>query len=279
MRIPQRMFVLLVIVLPAWLVPQSSFATQEAQDRSASQTPVLASVLDACTQCHGADGVGTSPEIPNLAGQKAHYLASQLTAFKSGTRKHELMNAIAAALSNETIVALGEYWSTFPSVTHANRPPSGSTKQEGSPMSFPQRFPEAFVEYRRDEDAASGAVSIYYANLPAVTAARSARPLPGGSTVIVAFHGAKRSREGHVQYGKDGRLLIEPASSYSGMQAQKGWGQKVPALLRNGDWRYALFDSGGNPLKAPNDAKCLACHLPKAADDYVFTMEALRLQQ
>jgi cytochrome c553 len=44
-----------------------------------------------CQACHGADGVGISDTIPNLAGQKVGYLQSQLSAFRSGERKHDVM--------------------------------------------------------------------------------------------------------------------------------------------------------------------------------------------
>jgi cytochrome c553 len=37
-----------------------------------------------CAACHGADGRGTAPTNPNLAGQHADYIATQLAAFKSG---------------------------------------------------------------------------------------------------------------------------------------------------------------------------------------------------
>ena len=33
-----------------------------------------------CQACHGADGIGISEDIPNLAGQKAVYLQAQLKA-------------------------------------------------------------------------------------------------------------------------------------------------------------------------------------------------------
>ena len=33
-----------------------------------------------CQACHGADGVGISDDVPNLAGQKVAYLKAQLSA-------------------------------------------------------------------------------------------------------------------------------------------------------------------------------------------------------
>lgn len=40
-----------------------------------------------CFLCHGAQGESTSEVFPRLAGQNAEYIAKQLNAFKSGSRK------------------------------------------------------------------------------------------------------------------------------------------------------------------------------------------------
>src|SRR3954465_13917597 len=45
-----------------------------------------------CGACHGADGRATAPTNPNLAGQHAGYIATQLPAFKSGPRPTPLKN-------------------------------------------------------------------------------------------------------------------------------------------------------------------------------------------
>ena len=47
-----------------------------------------------------------------------------------------------------------------------------------------------------------------------------------------------------------------------------GWGDTVPALLRNGDWDYALFAADGSRRDGLNQAPCLACHKPLAADSF-----------
>ena len=47
-----------------------------------------------CASCHGTKGISSNPLIPNLAGQDANYLASQLWAFKSAVRKNESMQHV-----------------------------------------------------------------------------------------------------------------------------------------------------------------------------------------
>lgn len=73
----------------------------------------------ACMACHGTDGVGTTPQRPNLAGQKAHYLVQQLKAFRSGERTDPSMNAVAKLLSDEDIDNLAAYYSRLTTVSAA----------------------------------------------------------------------------------------------------------------------------------------------------------------
>jgi cytochrome c553 len=63
-----------------------------------------------CAACHGADGRGTAPTNPNLAGQHAEYIARQLAAFKSGARPSPIMQGMAAGLSDEDMLAVGAYY-------------------------------------------------------------------------------------------------------------------------------------------------------------------------
>jgi cytochrome c553 len=63
-----------------------------------------------CAACHGANGVGTAPANPNLAGQSAGYIAVQLAAFKSGARPSPVMQGMAAGLAPEDMAAVGAYY-------------------------------------------------------------------------------------------------------------------------------------------------------------------------
>ena len=47
-------------------------------DPSALDTTML--VSNACSKCHGAAGISISPLFPNLAGQQASYIETQLKA-------------------------------------------------------------------------------------------------------------------------------------------------------------------------------------------------------
>jgi cytochrome c553 len=84
------------------------FAAQaEAGDAKAGRAKAEA----VCGVCHGVDGLAKIPEAPNLAGQSETYLTEQITAFKSGERKNEMMSVVVQDLSDADIENLAAYYS------------------------------------------------------------------------------------------------------------------------------------------------------------------------
>ncbi len=63
-----------------------------------------------CAACHGADGNSAISANPHLAGQVEQYIASQLSAFKSGTRVNAIMAGMSAGLAPEDIKAVSAYF-------------------------------------------------------------------------------------------------------------------------------------------------------------------------
>jgi cytochrome c553 len=66
-----------------------------------------------CALCHGRDGIAVQPDAPNLAGQNPAYVIAQLGHFRSGERKHEQMNLIAAELSDAQIADLAAWYAAI----------------------------------------------------------------------------------------------------------------------------------------------------------------------
>jgi cytochrome c553 len=100
-------------------------ATVAAESAPAAAKPDLARgkqiASSVCVACHGAEGVGTAPANPNLAGQDAYYIQRQLTAFKSGARPSPIMQGMASSLSPEDMLAVGAYYSSQKPVQSAAR--------------------------------------------------------------------------------------------------------------------------------------------------------------
>ncbi len=67
----------------------------------------------ACAVCHGPVGLSTTPDAPHLAGQPALYLAAQLRAYRSGARRHEVMNVMARGLTDEDIAQLSAWYAAI----------------------------------------------------------------------------------------------------------------------------------------------------------------------
>lgn len=66
-----------------------------------------------CATCHGAKGISTLNEAPNLAGQPEIYLIEQLRAYRSGKRHNEIMAIMAKPLSNTDIEDLAAWYSSI----------------------------------------------------------------------------------------------------------------------------------------------------------------------
>ena len=67
--------------------------------------------LKTCETCHGSGGNSVIPLNPILAGQHLNYIYIQLKDFKSGTRKNDVMNAMAAAMEKKDMLLISEYFS------------------------------------------------------------------------------------------------------------------------------------------------------------------------
>lgn len=66
-----------------------------------------------CAGCHGINGISNNGMWPNLAGQKAPYLVSQLKQFRDGKRDNAMMTAMAKGLSDADIANLAAYYSNL----------------------------------------------------------------------------------------------------------------------------------------------------------------------
>ena len=66
-----------------------------------------------CAVCHGVEGIGKNPDVPNLAGESPNYIEKQLKAFRSGERKHEQMSIIAQSLQDQEIRDLAKWYSSI----------------------------------------------------------------------------------------------------------------------------------------------------------------------
>jgi len=82
-----------------------------------------------CKGCHGLDGRGTAPGIPDLAAQQERYLLASITAYKEGKRTHAALKEMAAQMSEADVRNVVGYY--------AGLPPIATTAETSAPVFLP----------------------------------------------------------------------------------------------------------------------------------------------
>ncbi len=229
-----------------------------------------------CAACHGANGVSVSDAIPNLAGQRVAYLETQLKAWKDGSRKNPIMNAIGGQLGADEITNLAAYFGSLPGANAAGAKSEFLPQLAKTSVPFPEGYAASFKRYHAINLPAARRVQVFYANPVAWQAAREGRPLPNGAYLLAETYAAKLDADKKPVAGPDGLYLPDQLLAYVAMARDAGWGQDIPEMLRNEDWNYAVFAPDKQRRTAVNQAECLACHKPMAAASYTFTLDKLK---
>ena len=90
----------------------SVLSAAHAQDAQRGSTKV-----QMCIGCHGIVGYQTDfpivYKVPKIAGQDAKYLATALTEYRAGDRKHPTMRSIAASLTDQDIADVAAYYANL----------------------------------------------------------------------------------------------------------------------------------------------------------------------
>ncbi len=227
-----------------------------------------------CAACHGANGVSVSDAIPHLAGQRAAYLEAQLRAFKAGTRKQPLMNAMAAQLSAQDISDVAAHFAAQPAGAGQARsallPEFGSTR-----ATFPANYPQGFTQYATVNRPDINQVRYLYANAAALQAAKAGQSLPDGAHLVLEQHAAKLGPDGKPVLGADGFFEADKLVAFAVMERGAGWGDAIAPMLRNENWHYAVYTPTRQLRAGVNQAECLACHRPLDKTSFTFSIDAL----
>jgi cytochrome c553 len=99
-----------VAVLAALFVSFLPGGLASQVDNSSQQIEAGRKKAKYCAGCHGADGNSEQTDYPILAGQTTRYSYLQLKDYKSGRRKDEMMNPVAAQLEKRDMVDLAAYY-------------------------------------------------------------------------------------------------------------------------------------------------------------------------
>lgn len=248
----------------AALLPLLAVAADPEAGRETAQT---------CSACHGANGVSASDTIPNLAGQKAAYLQNQLQAFRDGTRKNPLMNPIAGQLSDAEIDNVAAHFSGLAAPGDSQTSELGSALA-GTEISFPVDYKDSFTLYNKVDKPDRKQVRHNYANAAALEQGADGK-LADNAFILTEIHAAKLDDQGQPVVGEDGHFVADKLLAVAAMEKRPGWGERVPELLRNDDWAYAIYTPEQKLRDGLNQAACLACHKPLDDADYLFSYQDL----
>jgi cytochrome c553 len=228
-----------------------------------------------CAACHGANGVSVSPRVPNLAAQRAGYIAKQLKAYRSKKRKHGIMSGLVGSLSDATFGDVAAYYASLsgaPSGAAKSRPPANYIAKR---VSLPADL-LGFTHYFTFNHKGRKQLRYVYANKVALEAAKAGKDLPDGSVIVVEAFKAEIGPNKKPVVGADGFYVATGRAGYTAMEGRAGWGNDFPGMIRNSNWQYGVFKADGSPRPNVNQASCLSCHLPHAKNSYLFTLKALR---
>ena len=99
-----------VAVLAALFVSFFPGGLASQVDISSQQIEAGKKKAEYCAGCHGGDGNSEQTDYPILAGQTTRYNYLQLKDYKSGRRKDEMMNPVAAQLEKQDMVDMAAYY-------------------------------------------------------------------------------------------------------------------------------------------------------------------------
>jgi len=117
------------LLLNALAAISSLAAPAFGQQAAPSAPPAKAQI---CAACHGPNGNSTDPQYPILAGQSWRYIYIQLQDFKAGRRKDAQMSPMAADLTRDEMIELGNWYA-------AQKPAPNGFKADGAKVTAGQK--------------------------------------------------------------------------------------------------------------------------------------------
>ena len=116
----------------------------------------------------------------------------------------------------------------------------------------------------------------FYSTPDVVEAARAGKPIPDGAVITLAAYAAQADANGVPLKDANGRYMKGNLLAVNVQQKKRGWGEDIPAAIRNGDWVYQSFSPAGVPNDKANLTACYQCHLPFAKDEYLTNLAKLQ---
>jgi len=260
-----------------------------------------------CKACHGLDGKGVAPAIPNLAAQREPYLYNSLKEYKDGKRSHAALKNMTSNMSEADLRNVAAYFASQPPVAsavsgdikHSSPYEKGKTLAEtcakchgadgnstipGTPSlagQQPHYLVAAIQEYHqgdrakdamraalRDADNADlESIALYFASQTPVKRSAPARGDPAAGEPATAVCGGC--------HGANGVSADAATPSLAGQDAQ--YLEKAIKAYRTTrkNWGMQRYVAGLSDKDIENIAAYYAAQAPKAADQVPTSTQEL----
>jgi plastocyanin len=116
----------------------------------------------------------------------------------------------------------------------------------------------------------------FYTTPDVLEAARAGRPIPDGAVIVLAAYLAQLDANGVPLKDANGRFMKGSLAAVNVQQKKKGFGDDIPASVRNGDWQYQSFSPDGKVNDRANLTACYQCHLPFSKDEFLTNLAKLK---
>lgn len=116
----------------------------------------------------------------------------------------------------------------------------------------------------------------FYTTPDVLEAVRAGKPIPDGAVITLAAYMAEVDAAGVPLKDANGRFIKGKLAAVNVQQKKRGFGDDIPASIRNGDWQYQSFAPDGKVNEKANLTACYQCHLPFAKDEFLTNMAKLK---
>lgn len=116
----------------------------------------------------------------------------------------------------------------------------------------------------------------FYTTPDVIAAVKAGQPIPDGAVIALAAYAAQLDAHGNPTKDANGRYQKGALAAVNVQQKKKGYGEDIPAAIRNGDWQYQSFTPAGVPNDKANLTACYQCHLPFAKEEYLTNLAKLK---
>jgi cytochrome c553 len=92
-----------------------------------------------CVQCHGANGISPTPEVPSLGGMPELYTLLQLVAFREGNRTDPIMSEMIKDMTDDDLRAAAAWITALPLPTASVAPGEPARMERGRALAAQNR--------------------------------------------------------------------------------------------------------------------------------------------